>query len=74
MMDSATAGVRRRFLSFRRPLAVLMRRRLPSQSNHTGVTWGVPSALSVARFAKAFFVVSRSLYASGMALMVRILS
>src|SRR6266496_5241275 len=69
MMDRATVGVRRRFLSLTRPLAVLMRTWRPSQSNHTGVTWGVLSAFIVARLAKAFLVVRRSLNASGIAFM-----
>ncbi len=45
-----------------------MRKRDPFHSNQTGVNWGVPSLLMVARFAKAFFFVRSSLNASGIAL------
>ena len=54
-MASATLGFRARFLSFTRPRAVLNRMWVPSVSNHTGVTWGAPSGLTVASMAKAFF-------------------
>src|SRR5574338_1394421 len=64
-MARATAGLRRRFLSLRRPLAVLNRTWVPSKSPHTGVTCGVPSVFTVARLAKAFFC-RMSLNPSGM--------
>src|SRR5262244_910295 len=64
-MLKATVGVRRRFLSLIRPLAELMRRWRPSQSNQTGVTCGVPSGLMVARLAKAFLALRTSLNPSG---------
>src|SRR3990172_8892190 len=43
---------------------------VPSKSTQTGVTWGLPSAPTVARWANAFFW-NRSLYVSGIPVMLR---
>src|SRR3989304_1378456 len=67
---SATLGVRRMLRSFTRPLAELMRRWLPSQSNQTGVTCGLPPGMTVARLANAFFW-KRSLKLSGIVAAMR---
>ena len=53
------------FLSFTRPRAELTRRYLPSKSNQTGVTCGLPFDITVARLANAFFVVTRSRNSGG---------
>src|SRR2546427_12384045 len=53
------------FLSFTRPRAELTRRYLPSKSNQTGVTCGLPFDMTVARLANAFFVVTRSWNSGG---------
>src|SRR5262249_45958272 len=50
------------FRSLIRPLAELTRMWVPSQSNQTGVTWGEPSAITVARWASGFFCLRRSRY------------
>src|SRR5581483_2814785 len=55
MIARATRAFRRMFRSLTRPRAEFTRIRSSSTSNHTGVTWGLPSGMSVARFAKAFF-------------------
>src|SRR5947207_310482 len=62
-MESATRGLRARFLTLTRPFAVLKRTCVPSKSTHTGVTCGAPSGPAVARCANAFFV-KRSRYCS----------
>src|SRR5213593_2165554 len=56
----ATTRRSRMFRSLTRPRAELIRTWLPSQSNQTGVTWGVPSGMIVPRLAKAFFPSRRS--------------
>src|SRR5439155_865856 len=43
-MESATRGLRARFLTLTRPCAVLKRTCVPSKSTHTGVTCGAPGA------------------------------
>src|SRR5207249_2596952 len=67
-MESATRGSRAKFFTLTRPCAVLKRTCVPSKSTHTGVTCGAPSAPTVARCAKAFFV-KRSRYCSGIVTM-----
>src|SRR5437773_6614955 len=67
-MESATRGLRAKFFTLTRPCAVLKRTCVPSKSTHTGVTCGAPSAPTVARCAKAFFV-KRSRYCSGIVTM-----
>src|SRR3970040_542366 len=66
MIESATRLLPRLFYSFPPPLAELTRICVPSKSHHTGVTCGEPSAISVARCAKATLV-KRSLNCSGIA-------
>src|SRR5437016_13090107 len=58
------------FRSLTRPRAELIRTWLPSQSNQTGVTWGVPSGMVVARLAKAFFPSRRSVNCSSAIAMI----
>src|SRR5207253_3425090 len=53
------------FLSYTRPRAELTRMYLPSKSNQTGVTCGLPFGMTVARLANAFFVVTRSRNSGG---------
>src|SRR2546422_4136771 len=67
-MESATRGLRARFLTLTRPFAVLKRTCVPSKSTHTGVTCGAPSEPTVATCANAFFV-KRSRYCSGIVAM-----
>src|SRR5438552_4045014 len=67
-MESATRGLRARFLTLTRPFAVLKRTCVPSKSTHTGVTCGAPSGPTVASCANAFFV-KRSRYCSGIVAM-----
>src|SRR3989454_10924 len=52
-MATATRASRRRLRSFWRPRAELTRTCCPSKSTHTGVTCGLPSGISVARFPNA---------------------
>src|SRR5713226_1156121 len=61
----ATLALEAMFRSLTRPRAVFTRI-LPSlKSNQTGVTCGDPSGITVARPAKAFFSVSKSVYFGG---------
>src|SRR5438477_7986698 len=53
------------FLSLTRPRAELTRMYLPSKSNQTGVTCGLPFGMIVARLANALFVVTRSMNSGG---------
>jgi hypothetical protein len=48
---TATFGLRTRLRCFTRPFAVLNRIASPSVSTHTGVSWGEPSAITVATVA-----------------------
>src|SRR5712691_10495041 len=64
-MATATRASRRRLRSFWRPRAELTRTCCPSKSTHTGVTCGLPSGISVARFPNAGLR-KRSRYFSGM--------
>src|SRR5579859_7664526 len=66
MIASATGAPSRMLRALTRPFAVLTRTTPSFRSNHTGVTCGVPSGITVARLAKAFFCVNRSRYCSVM--------
>src|SRR5271163_4927322 len=59
-----TRGSRRMLRSLARPFAEFTTRRPSSRSIHTGVTWGLPSGMSVPRLPKAGFW-NRSRYFSG---------
>src|SRR5690348_8928949 len=66
MIATATLAFCVMLRSLIRPRAVLMRSLPPVKSNQTGVTWGEPSGITVARNAKDFFSgLTRSRYFSG---------
>src|SRR6476660_4820123 len=65
MIESATRAFLVMLRSLTRPRAVFTRNLPSRKSNHTGVTCGEPSGITVARCANDFLLLNRSRYGSG---------